>query len=416
LYGNGVAFPGGTVTFLFTDIEGSTRLLQELGDDYSQVVADHRRILRDVFQRSGGHEVDTQGDAFFYSFTRARDAVAAAVDGQRSLADHGWPQGAEVRVRMGLHTGEPTLGDEGYVGMDVVRAARICSAGHGGQILASETTRALVGNDLPVGVSVRDLGTQRLKDVQYEHVYELSLEEERQEFPPLKEEPQGRATALAKDFGKRIDNYVQRQLESAFSRALPDESPPEPQTRALPRLETERLILRAPVPEDAEPLAPMYADPEVMRYLGDGQTLTREQTARSVERMIKGWQADGFGLFTTVRKEDGVVIGRVGLIVWNPETWQTTRLSAEGPKELEVGYTIGKPYWGNGYATEAAAASRDFALQKLDAQRLIALIIHGNDASENVARKLGFEYERDIRFGRRDAKLFAYAGGNEPAR
>jgi RimJ/RimL family protein N-acetyltransferase len=172
-------------------------------------------------------------------------------------------------------------------------------------------------------------------------------------------------------------------------------------------LETERLVLRPPVPEDASPLAPMYADPEVMRYLGDGRTLTPEETERSVRRMIEGWKADGFGLFTTVRKEDNAVIGRVGLILWDPETWQTTRVTAEGPKELEVGYTIGRPYWGNGYATEAAAASRDFALDHLGARRLIALIIHGNDASENVARKLGFDYERDIVFGRREAKLFA---------
>jgi RimJ/RimL family protein N-acetyltransferase len=178
-------------------------------------------------------------------------------------------------------------------------------------------------------------------------------------------------------------------------------------------LETERLVLRPPVPEDAEPLAPMYADPEVTRYLGQGQTLTPEETERSVLRLIEGWKADGFGLFTTVRKEDDAVIGRVGLIVWDPQTWQTVPAAAEGPKELEVGYTIGRTYWGNGYATEAAAAARDFALEELGADRLIALIIHGNDASENVARKLGFEHERDIRFGRRDAKL--YALGNPPA-
>jgi RimJ/RimL family protein N-acetyltransferase len=175
----------------------------------------------------------------------------------------------------------------------------------------------------------------------------------------------------------------------------------------LPRLETERLVLRAPVVEDVEPLAPMYADPEVMRYLGDGRTLTRKETERSVKRMIAGWRSDGFGLFTTVRKDDEVVIGRVGLIVWNPETWQVTSADANGPTELEVGYTIGRPFWGLGYATEAAAASRDFALRELGAERLIALIIHGNGASENVARKLGFAYERDIRFGRRDAQLFA---------
>ena len=226
-----MAFPGGTVTFLFTDIEGSTRLLQELGHDYGQVVADHRRILREVFQKADGHEVDTQGDAFFYSFTRARDAVLAAVEGQRALAGHTWPCGAEVRVRMGLHTGEPTVGEEGYVGLDVVRAARICSAGHGGQILASETTRALVGNDLPDGVSVRDLGKQHLKDVQHEHVYELALDEERQDFPPLKTEREGRADSMAKDFGRRIEEHVEQQLEAAFSRALSGEKRPARRSR-----------------------------------------------------------------------------------------------------------------------------------------------------------------------------------------
>jgi class 3 adenylate cyclase len=217
-----VTLPGGTVTFLFTDIEGSTQLLQELGDDYGRVVADHRRLLRDVFRAAGGSEVDTQGDAFFYSFARARDAAQAAVAGQRALAGHDWPRGAEVRVRMGLHTGEPTVGDEGYVGLDVVRAARICSAGHGGQILLSETTRALLGNDLPDRVSVRDLGRQHLKDIQHEHVYELSLEESHAAFPPLKaaRERSGGET-IEERFEQRINQYVEEQLEAAFSKPLP---------------------------------------------------------------------------------------------------------------------------------------------------------------------------------------------------
>jgi len=211
-----VTLPGGTVTFLFTDIEGSTRLLQELGDDYGQVVADHRRLLRDVFQAAGGSEVDTQGDAFFYSFPRARDAVRSAVDGQRALAQHEWPGGAEVLVRMGLHTGEPTVGDEGYVGLDVVRAARICSAGHGGQILLSETTRALLGNDLPEGVSVRDLGQAHLKDIQHEHVYELALDESARSFPPLKAAPEAE-DSVEKRFEDRINRYVEEQLDAALS-------------------------------------------------------------------------------------------------------------------------------------------------------------------------------------------------------
>ena len=212
-----MALPGGTVTFLFTDIEGSTRLLQELGDDYGQVVADHRRLLREIFQAAGGNEVDTQGDAFFYSFPRARDAVRAAVDGQRALAAHEWPRGVDVRVRMGLHTGEPTVGEEGYVGLDVVRAARICSAGHGGQILVSETTRALLGNDVPDGVNVRDLGRQHLKDVQYEHVYELSLEESDEQFPPLKEPERIAGGSMEQRFEDRINRYVEDQLEAALS-------------------------------------------------------------------------------------------------------------------------------------------------------------------------------------------------------
>jgi class 3 adenylate cyclase len=219
LYGNGVTLPGGTVTFLFTDIEGSTRLMQELGDDYSGVVADHRRLLREVFQAAGGSEVDTQGDAFFYSFPRARDGVRGAVEGQRALAGHEWPGAAEVRVRMGLHTGEPSVGDEGYVGLDVVRAARICSAGHGGQILISETTRALLGNELPERVSVRDLGRQNLKDIQHEHVYELSLDESQRSFPPLKAGPAPGGDTFEERFEQRINRYVEEQLDASLNRS-----------------------------------------------------------------------------------------------------------------------------------------------------------------------------------------------------
>jgi class 3 adenylate cyclase len=206
--------PGGTVTFVFTDIEGSTRLLQELGDDFAEVAREHRRIVRDAFGGRGGTEIDTQGDSFFFSFPRARDAVAAAVDAQRALRDHAWPGGADLRVRMGLHTGEPTVGDEGYLGIDVVRAARISAAGHGGQILVSETTRALLGNQLPEGVQVHDLGEQNLKDIQHEHIYELSVDGAPAAAKPLKTE---RADTLESRMEDRINAYVERQLEQAFS-------------------------------------------------------------------------------------------------------------------------------------------------------------------------------------------------------
>jgi class 3 adenylate cyclase len=219
------SLPSGTVTFLFTDIEGSTTLLRELGDGYADVLARERSILRETFGAAGGREIDTQGDAFFFSFTRARDAVAGAVAAQRMLAEQDWPDGVELKVRMGLHTGEPSVGDEGYVGLDVVRAARICSAGHGGQILLSETTRALLGADVPQGATVRDLGTQSLKDIGEERIYQLSVSGD-EDFAPLKTE-RGRAPSkadiLGEDFDRRIEDFVRRSITRSFESGVPQE-------------------------------------------------------------------------------------------------------------------------------------------------------------------------------------------------
>ena len=165
--------PTGTVTFLFTDIEGSTRLLYDLGDRYADVLAEHRRTLRDAFRRYCGVEVDTEGDAFFVAFQRASDALAAAAEAQRALTD------TPVKVRMGIHTGEPIVAEEGYVGIDVHRAARVMAAAHGGQILISQPTRDLVGNQF----AVRDLGEHRLKGLEStERLYQLG----EGEFPPVK--------------------------------------------------------------------------------------------------------------------------------------------------------------------------------------------------------------------------------------
>ena len=152
--------PSGTVTFLFTDIEGSTALLKSLGrDSYEQALAEHERLLRAVFAAHQGRVVDTQGDSFFVAFRTAADAVAAAADAQRDLAAQHWPGEVEVKVRMGLHTGEPKAGEERYVGIGVHRAARIAAAGHGGQVLLSSTTKELAEEELPPGVSIRDLGS-----------------------------------------------------------------------------------------------------------------------------------------------------------------------------------------------------------------------------------------------------------------
>jgi predicted ATPase/class 3 adenylate cyclase/DNA-binding CsgD family transcriptional regulator len=179
--------PTGTVTFLFTDIEGSTRLLQQVGEGYCHVLTECQHLLRTSFQQWHGHEVDTQGESFFVAFARATEALSAAVDAQRALAAHAWPDGVTVRVRMGLHTGEPQLSTEGYVGLDVHRAARIMSAGHGGQVLLSQTTRDLVEHDLPEGVSLRDLGQHRLKDLHRpERLFQLVIAGLPTDFPPLK--------------------------------------------------------------------------------------------------------------------------------------------------------------------------------------------------------------------------------------
>src|SRR2546421_1943790 len=179
--------PMGTVTLLFTDMEGSTRLLQQLAERYTDLLEEYRQLLRAAFQQWNGHEVDTQGDAFFVAFARATDAVSGAVAAQRALASHFWPEGVVVRVRMGIHTGEPTLSSEGYTGLDVHHAARIMSAGHGGQALLSQTTRDLVENALPDGVSLRDLGEHRLKDLQRpSHLYQLVIAGLPADFPPLK--------------------------------------------------------------------------------------------------------------------------------------------------------------------------------------------------------------------------------------
>jgi ABC-type oligopeptide transport system substrate-binding subunit/class 3 adenylate cyclase len=180
-------FPVGTVTFLFTDIEGSTRLLEALKDDYAGLLADQREILREIFSNHEGQEVDTQGDSFFYSFPRASQALNAAIEAQRALAAHTWPQDVELHVRMGLHTGEPLPQAEGYVGMDVHRAARIASAGHGGQILLSETTTPLILDSLPEGANLVELGRHRLKDMRRpERITQVLLDGARSDFPPLK--------------------------------------------------------------------------------------------------------------------------------------------------------------------------------------------------------------------------------------
>src|SRR6266516_1766937 len=167
--------PTGTVTFLFSDVEGSTRLVQERDTAvYREVMERHQRLLRKAFEEHDGVERGTEGDSFFVVFHDAPSAVGAAEDAQRALQSTGWPYGQEFRVRMGLHSGEGIPGGDDYIGVDVNRAARIASAAHGGQVLVSESTRALTDRNLPSGVGLRDLGEHRLRGLALpERVYQL---------------------------------------------------------------------------------------------------------------------------------------------------------------------------------------------------------------------------------------------------
>ena len=203
------SLPTGTVTFLFTDIEGSTRLLQELGDQYAYALEELRRLLRAALKEQGGQEVDSQGDAFFFAFERAKDAVAAAVAAQQAIRRAPWAGGATIRVRMGVHTGEPLKAGASYVGMDVHRAARICSAGHGGQILLSDTTGALVVRELPEGVALRDLGEHRLKDLTHaQRVFQVVAADLPDHFPPVRS-----LGALPNNLPNQLTSFIGRERE-----------------------------------------------------------------------------------------------------------------------------------------------------------------------------------------------------------
>jgi predicted ATPase/class 3 adenylate cyclase len=179
--------PTGTVTFLFTDIEGSTQLLHRFGDRYADLLAQHQIILRAAIAKHDGYEVSTEGDAFFVAFARASDGLATAADAQRELFAYAWPENGTVLVRMALHTGEPICSGNNYTGLDVHRTARISHAAHGGQVLISAATRILIGNRFPEGSRLRDLGEHRLKDLELpEHLFQLTIPNIRSDFPPIR--------------------------------------------------------------------------------------------------------------------------------------------------------------------------------------------------------------------------------------
>ena len=294
--------PSGTVTFVFSDIEGSTALLKRLGDErYAELLATHRRIVRETFALHHGEEIDTQGDAFFYSFPRARDAVAAAVEVQRAHEHGAWPDGVTVRIRLGLHTGEPAVGDEGYTGLDVVRASRIAAVARGGQVLLSETTRAIAAGDLPDGVELHPLGDQRLRDIDRpEPLHELRIDDvavapestvpaDRDLESPGDTDPDtdwrgptdlqdpdigwlgGTFGRFGQRTGEMIERRVLAELANAFAGA---EDPP---TRDAPP--------SPPVPPQARSVADEISRLQALR---DAGAVTDEQYARAVDRVIEG--------------------------------------------------------------------------------------------------------------------------------
>ncbi|MGH2445962.1 MAG: adenylate/guanylate cyclase domain-containing protein [Candidatus Limnocylindria bacterium] len=279
--------PTGTVTFVFSDIEGSTALLKRLGDEgYAAALATHRRLIRETFGAHGGQEIDTQGDAFFYSFARAREAVAAAVDVQRAHAEHEWPDGASVRLRLGLHTGEPAVGDEGYTGLDVVRASRIAATGRGGQVLLSDTTRAIVADDLPDGATMASLGERQLRDIDRpEPLSELRIpgveiaEEPMREPAPSTPLPAGmpdwiRDAAVGFGLGERTGDLIEGRVLGILTDAFEKR-----EARKRERARPDRL------PASSSSVAD---EVERLKSLRDAGALTEEQYVRAVDRAVSG--------------------------------------------------------------------------------------------------------------------------------
>ena len=265
--------PSGTVTFVFSDIVGSTGLLKQLGDtDYATLLAVHRRLVRDIFAAHDGQEIDTQGDSFFYSFVRAREAVAAAIEVTRAHVKASWPGGVEVRVRLGLHTGEPAVGDEGYTGIDVVRASRIAAVGGGGQVLLSDSTRSIVAGSLGDGVELRALGERRLKDIDRpEMLWELVIDGVSEPLPAaapaeeaVDEAPSARRAAK-RDFAERIETRVLAQLEETIGKGWPLR--PSKQPPPLPRRDVSKEIVR-------------------LKELREDGALTDDQYQRAVDRLL----------------------------------------------------------------------------------------------------------------------------------
>ena len=236
--------------------------------------------MREHFDAHGGTEIDTQGDAFFYSFPRAREAVAAAVAVQRAHQEQAWPQGVTVRVRLGLHTGEPAVGEDGYTGLDVVRASRIAAVGHGGQILLSDTTRAIVAHDLPDGVTLHSLGEQRLRDIdQPEPLHELQIADAPVPSKPAKDlgaalpDWTGLVRSLGGSFGNRTSQLIEERVLAEMKAEFDKDA-------------EERAGGRKGKRSDRRKSASVADEISKLQALRDSGALTDEQYTKAVDRAL----------------------------------------------------------------------------------------------------------------------------------
>jgi class 3 adenylate cyclase len=290
--------PSGTVTFLLTDIEGSTSLVQRLGDRYGRLLGDHRRLLRAAVEEADGVEVDCRADEFFGAFADAKDAVRAAVSAERALQLHKWPDELQLAVRIGIHTGEPTLADEGYLGLDVHRAARICSAANGGQVLVSGPTRESLSDPDLSGIGFRDLGEHHLKGLSRpERIFQVVVDDLQSEFRPLRDadtgavEPgpfAGRERELAQTAVGRL-----RQALSGLREA----------GRAAPDLEELGWEVRALLP------AALPADQRQLAELG-GALFTSGRSVVEADRYLASFDRDSMERQLREYRDMGVVSKR----------------------------------------------------------------------------------------------------------
>ena len=328
-----VDLPSGAVTFLFTDIEGSTRLVKLLRERYGEVLQEHQRLLRAAVEAHRGYEIDTQGDSFFVAFSSARDALMAAVEGQLAISSHSWPEGVQIKVRMGLHTGQAIATGGRYTGLAVHRAARIGAAGYGGQILVSQATHTLLEDEEEdLHIHLRDLGEQRLKDLDRPvRIYQAAADGLPLEFPPLRgaAEPERAAgTPTQSSSWRRRAAVVSAALVlvaalvAVAALALRDSSGGlagvRPNAVGVIDPETNEIVAEVPVGIRPGPIA-----------VGDGSVWVGNLEDRSLTRIDAGQRSVVATVSLDGRTPTGVAVGAGGVWVAHGMRGQVSRVDQQ---------------------------------------------------------------------------------------